>query len=268
MATVGNLFVNIRGRTNGFVRDLGKAHKRVQKDFYRNEAMARQGVQQAIQRKLMLVGKGASPEAIERSKAQLATARTRLDIARRRPARLEQRRELMAAKGRGEATRAFLASEAKALMPLVFGVPAALLAFSIRKGTQAFSEASKFAVMGPQGGRVIEAKIGKLMDDISFAMRPDVSNVMAKAAELDRETAILWREVGLQFQIVMNLIMEKLGIDISSPKIKGDPGFVPGKLELSDKQRKAIDQAHRLREAQRTGETILPPAVGSPYFGF
>lgn len=268
MATVGNLFVNIRGRTNGFVRDLGKAHKRVQRDFYRNEAMALHQYRTAGGRLAEAQAKGMSPAIRAKRLRELQSARVNMAIARTRPARLEQRRELMAAKGRGEATRAFLASEAKALMPLVFGVPAALLAFSIRKGTQAFSEASKFAVMGPQGGRVIEAKIGKLMDDISFAMRPDVSNVMAKAAELDRETAILWREVGLQFQIVMNLIMEKLGIDISSPKIKGDPGFVPGKLELSDKQRKAIDQAHRLREAQRTGETILPPAVGSPYFGF
>ena len=47
MATVGNLFVNVRGRTGGLVRDLKKANNSVTKDFYRNEAMALQNVRKS-----------------------------------------------------------------------------------------------------------------------------------------------------------------------------------------------------------------------------
>lgn len=266
MATVGNLFVNIRGRTGGLVRDLRKANKSVQKDFYRNEALAVQGVRTAIKRKLDAAK--LSPAIREKRIAELDLARRRLDITRRRPARLEQRRELLAAKERGESMRTALAREAKALIPLVLGVPAAALAFVVRQGVKSYGAASKFAVMGPSGGRFIEATVGKMMDEMAFAQRADVSDVMARTAELERQNAFLWREVGLQFQIVLNAIAEQLGLGITGPKIKGDPGFVPGKLDLTTAQRRAIDQSHRIREAQRTGETILPPPVGSPYFGF
>lgn len=261
MATVGNLFVNVRGRTSGFVRDLRKAHKSIKKDFYRNEAMALQGVRQAIQKKISLTEKGASPALIEKSKANLATARARLDIARRRPGRLEERRGLLAQREKGEAARAFLAREAKALFPLVLGVPAAALAFIIKKGTQAFSAASQFAVMGPQGGRFIDAKIGKMMDDMAFAQRGDVSGVMARTAELERQNAFLWREVGLQFQVFVNYFAEKLGLDITSPKIKGDPGFVPGKVEVTQKM---ID-ADLARKAKAAGLNTGFPAYGAGF---
>jgi hypothetical protein len=263
VATVGNLFVNVRGRTSGFVRDLRKAHKSIKKDFYRNEAMALQGYKQALQKRMELTDKGASPVLMERSKASVATARERLAIAMGRPGRLEKRRGLLAQREKGEAARAFLAKEAKALIPLVLGVPATALALVIRNGVQAFSAAGQFAAMGPQGGRFVQAQTGKLMDQMAFARRPDVSAVTAKTAELERANANLWREVGLQIQIVMNQVMESLGLSMSdymAPKIKGDPGFVRG----------AVDERFRGQLKQRQAEIAAKEwsrkAYG-PWFG-
>jgi hypothetical protein len=263
MATVGNLFVNVRGRTSGFVRDLRKAHKSIKKDFYRNEAMALQGVRQAIQKKISLTEKGASPALIEKSKRNLAAARAGLDIARRRPGRLEERRGLLAQRAKGEAARAFLAREAKALIPLVLGVPAAALALVIRNGIQAFSAAGQFAAMGPQGGRFVQAQTGKLMDQMAFARRPDVSAVTAKTAELERANANLWREVGLQIQIVMNQVMESLGLSMSdyiAPPIKGDTGFVRGAVD--ERSRGQLKQ----RQAEIAAKEWSRKAYG-PWFG-
>ena len=261
MATVGNLFVNVRGRTSGFVRDLKKAHKSIKKDFYRNESLAMEKYRSAGGRLAEAKDKGMSPAIRSKRLAELSTARARLDIARRRSGRLEERRGLLAQRARGEAARAFLAREAKALIPLVLGVPAAALAVIIKKGTQAFSAASQFAVMGPQGGRFIEAQIGKMMDDMAFAQRGDVSEVMARTAELERQNAFLWREVGLQFQVFLNFLSEQLGLDIASPKIKGDPGFVPGKVEVTQKM---ID-ADLARKAKAAGLNTGFPAYGAGF---
>lgn len=247
MATVGNLFVNVRGRTSGLVRDLKKAHGRATKDFYRNEALARERYTSAIGK--VQAAKGMSPAIRGKRLAEADAARRNLLIARTRPARLSQRRELMAAKERGESMRAAMAREARALIPLVLGVPAASLAFVVRKGVNAFSEASKFAVMGPSGGQFITAKIGKMMDDIAFAQRPDVSATMARSAELERQNAFLWREIGLQWQQLLNSFSEMLGLDISSPKIKGDAGFVPGRLEIDQSTRQKIIDADLKRKA-------------------
>ncbi len=226
MATVGNLFVNVRGRTSGFVRDMKRAHKSVKKDFYRNEALAREAVKTAIQKKIKAQSEGQSPAIIQRRIEQLAQARSRLAIARSRPERLARRRELVAAKERGEAARAFLAREAKALIPLVFGVPAAALALVVRQSVKAFTAASQFAVMGPRGGEFVEANVGKMLDAMAFAQRPDVSGVMARTAQIERENALLWREVGLQLQIISNFAFSLLGLSMESPSIAGDPGFV------------------------------------------
>jgi hypothetical protein len=261
MATVGNLFVNVRGRTGGFVRDMKRAHKSVRKDFYVNEAMAMQNLRKARERVGFL--NLASPERFAAGMKGLRVSEARLSIAKNRPGRLAERRGLIAAKERGEAARAFLAREAKALIPLVFGVPAAALALVVRQGVKAFTSASRFAVMGPQGGRVVGANVGKMMDEMAFAQRPDVSNVMAKTAELERANANLWREVGLQFQIVMNAVMESLGLSMSdymSPAIKGDAGFVPGAVD--ERARMLLKQ----RQAQIAGQEFMRQAFG-PYFG-
>jgi len=258
MATVGNLFVNVRGRTGGFVRDMKRAHKSVKKDFYRNEALAREAVRSAIQKKIKAKSEGQSPAIIQRRVEELAKARSRLAIASSRPGRLAERRGLIAAKERGEAARAFLAREAKALIPLVLGVPAAALAFVVSQGVKAFKSASQFAAIGPQGGRFISATVGKMTDEIAFAQRGDVSEVMARTAELERQNAFLWREVGLQFQIVMNYFAEQLGLDIMAPKITGDPGFDPRKVEVNQKM---ID-ASLARKARAAGLTTGFPAYG------
>lgn len=257
MATVGNLFVNVRGRTNGLVRDMKKANRAVTKDFYRNQAMATQNWVNARERVADMTN--ASTPRFQRAMANLRTMEGRRAIAQKRndpnsQFGLARRRELMGQKARGESMRAALAREAKALIPLVLGVPAAALAFSIRKGVQAFGAASQMAVMGPQGGRFIDAKIGKILDDMAFAQRDDVSEVMARTAELERQNAFLWREVGLQFQIVVNQFSEFLGLGITSPGIKGDEGFQPGVLNLdAATKRKMVDADMRRRTGIGTG---------------
>ena len=252
MATVGNLFVNVRGRTSGLVRDLKKANKSVTKDFYRNEAMALQNVRKS--RGAFMQAFRATPERKASLRATWQRDEARLSIARRRndpnsQFGLARLRELRGQQARAERSKAFLASEAKSLIPLIFGVPAAALAFVVRKGVNAFSEASKFAVMGPSGGQFITAKIGKMMDDIAFAQRPDVSATMARSAELERQNAFLWREIGLQWQQLLNSFSEMLGLDIASPKIKGDPGFVPGRPQFDRATQQKIIDADLKRKA-------------------
>jgi len=61
---------------------------------------------------------------------------------------------------------------------------------------------------------------------MAFAQRPDVSGVMARTAQIERENALLWREVGLQLQIISNFAFSLLGLSMESPSIAGDPGFV------------------------------------------
>jgi hypothetical protein len=252
MATVGNLFVNVRGRTGGFVRDMKRAHKSVRKDFYVNESMAMQNLRKARERVGAL--NFASDERFAAGMKGLRVAEARMAIAAKRPGSrfgTGRRSELLAAKERGEAARAFLAREAKALIPLVLGVPAAALAFVVSQGVKAFQSAGKFAAIGPQGGRFISATVGKMTDEIAFAQRGDVSEVMARTAELERQNAFLWREVGLQFQIVMNYFAEQLGLDIMAPKIKGDPGFDP----------RAIDERARAALAARHRETLAAERI-------
>jgi len=245
MATVGNLFVNVRGRTGGFVRDMKRAHKSVRKDFYVNEAMAMQNLRKARERVGAL--NFASPERFAAGMKGLRVSEARLSIAQSRPGRLAERRGLLAAKERGEAARAFLAREAKALIPLVFGVPAAALAFVVSQSVKAFSAASRFAVMGPQGGRVVEANVGKMLDAMEFAQRPDVSGVMSRTAQIERENALLWREVGLQLQIVSNFVFGFLGLSMESPPVAGDPGFVSDRQNAAQiRMRNLAERASRL----------------------
>ena len=252
MATVGNLFVNVRGRTGGFVRDIKKANKKVTKDFYLNEAMALQRLREAREK----VGRHnmASPERFQKAMAGLRTAEARYEIAQNRPARLATRKGLMGRKTRAET----IAREAKSVIPLLLGVPAVALGFAVRNGVKAMSDVKNFAVTGPSGGEFITAKVGKQLEDLAFAQRPDVSRVMAEAAKIEQKNARLWREVGLQFQIVMNLILEKLTgdtLDVMGPKIKGDEGFVPRQDTLAAGIR-ARDEANARRAQQEAKERM------------
>ena len=253
MATVGNLFVNVRGRTGGFVRDLKKANKKVTKDFYLNEAMALQRLREAREKVGRLSLRG-SPERFHMAMMGLRRAEARYEIAQNRPARLETRKGLMGRKARAEA----IAREAKSVIPLLLGVPAVALAFAVRNGVKAMSEVKNFAVTGPAGGEFITAKVGKQLEDLAFAQRPDVSRVMAETAKIEQKNARVWREVGLQFQIVMNAVMEKLfgeSLDVMGPKIKGDEGFVPRQDTLAAGIR-ARDEANARRAQQEAKERM------------
>ncbi len=250
MATVGNLFVNVRGRTGGFVRDIKKANKKVTKDFYLNEAMALQRLREAREK----VGRHneASPERFQKAMGGLRTAEARYEIAQNRPGRLQTRKGLMGRKARAEA----IAREAKSVIPLLLGVPAVALAFAVRNSVKAMSDVKNFAVTGPSGGEFITAKVGKQLEDLAFAQRPDVSRVMAETAKIEQKNARVWREAGLQFQIVMNAIMEKLfgeSLDVMGPKIRGDEGFVAGQDTLAAGIR-ARDAANARRSQQEAKE--------------
>jgi len=313
MATVGNLFINIRGKTEKFERDLKRSTRRVSKSFARDQERAMIQLREARER----VGRmtTASPERFGAAMSNLRKSEHNVRMAESRQPRMEawrrayenrkerekdkqvkrwsieyeiykrkrlaheehtnrrrdrlRQRDLLKRQAsesmfgkRGKIASQFsLAQEAKSLIPLVFGVPAAALAFIVAQGRKAFASASQFAVMGPQGGRFIEANVGKMMDEMAFAQRGDVSEVMARTAELDRQTAFLWREVGLQFQVIMNYFAEQLGLDVASPKIKGDPGFVPGKVEVTQKM---ID-ADLARKARAAGLTTGFPAYGAGF---
>ena len=194
MATVGNLFVNIRGRTNGLVRDLRKARKAVKRDFYRNEAMALQDVKSAIRRKLE--ASKLSPAIREKRAAELDLARRRLDITRRRPARLERRRELLARKaGAQTAMSAFMATPLGQVASVLGVIGISVAAFrsvvnftisSARRGSQ-LTEAFKYA--GPMGPALAKAEAFRIQQQLAFAKGPAVS-----AAKMRRTESELLRE--------------------------------------------------------------------------
>lgn len=195
MATVGNLFVNIRGRTKGFERDLGKARKRVQKDFYRNEAMALQQYRTAGGRLSEARAKGASPAVRSRRLEQLQSARVNLEIARNRPARLQQRRELMMRKER-------LGALSFAAVSAITGLGVASLVGLFRTAVQSAKRGSaltdQFRYLGPKGGQIVQADVLKMQQQMAFSQDPRVS-----AAKLERaRSEVLYQQTEMELGIL------------------------------------------------------------------
>ena len=87
MATVGNLFVNIRGKTEKFERDLKRSTRRVSKSFARDQERAMIQLREARER----VGRmtTASPARFEAAIKDLRKAEKNLRMAREREPRME-----------------------------------------------------------------------------------------------------------------------------------------------------------------------------------
>lgn len=211
MATVGNLFVNVRGRTSGLVRDLKKAHGRATKDFYRNEALARERYTSAIGK--VQAAKGMSPAIRGKRLAEADAARRNLMIARTRPARLARRRELLAQRERAETpSRLFQASPLAAFTTLLGAVGltitgAKLLIGQAKRGAE-LTERFKYA--GPMGGQIAQVEAQKVLQQLRFSKDPSISSaklVRAQAGlELERtqmETSAITDRLIAGFDLVL-----------------------------------------------------------------
>jgi hypothetical protein len=199
MATVGNLFVNVRGRTSGFVRDMKRAHKSVRKDFYVNEAMAMQNLRKARERVGFL--NLASDERFAAGMKGLRVAEARMAIAAKRPGSrfgTERRRELEFKKAQGQV----FVRTAFAGVAAIAGVTVGALAAGVRAATRFASAASArtepFRYLGPSGGATAGVDVFRKMQQIAAAERPDVS-----AAKLNKARSMaLLEQTGIEYGIM------------------------------------------------------------------
>lgn len=91
MATVGNLFVNIRGKTQDLEKSFKRSNKRITKDFFRDQQRAMENLRKARERLGAL--NMASPERFEAARGKLQVAEQRQKIAEARPGRIELQRQ-------------------------------------------------------------------------------------------------------------------------------------------------------------------------------
>ncbi len=180
MATVGNLFVNVRGRTSGFVGDMKRAHRSVRKDFYRNEAIAREQYVRAIGK--VQAARGQSPAIRGRMLDKSDVARRRLLIARSRPERLARRRELMMKKET-------LGALSFAAVSAVTGLSISALVGAIRFGVDSAKRGSqlteRFKFAGPMGGQIAQIEAQKVLQQLRLAQDPKVSGAKAYRAKTE-----------------------------------------------------------------------------------
>lgn len=239
MATVGNLFVNVRGRTRGFEREMKKANRRVTKDFYINQGLALQDLRKQRERVGMMTK--ASPERFASAMERLRRSEARMEIAGTRPGRLEKRRELIKQKmieeserrtlriqrrGRAEdlrrkkgelgAVKDFFTETPYGQVTSVLGV----LGLSVagmkgivnfaRRGSQLI-EPFKFA--GPKGTEIAKVEAGKVMQQLRAGQDPSIS--AAKLARSQAELEIERRQMeagGLYDQGVATFYMLGAGL--------------------------------------------------------
>lgn len=210
MATVGNLFVNVRGRTRGFEREMKKANRRVTKDFYLNQGLALQDLRKQRERLGMMTK--ASPNRFADAMQRLRRSEARMDIAGTRPGRLEKRRELIKQKmieeserrtlriqRRGRAAdlrrkkerfggvKEFFTQTPYGQVTTVLGVlgltvaGVKMMANFAKRGSQ-LTEPFKFA--GPAGTEIAKVEASKVMQQLRAAQDPTIS-----AAKLQRSRA-------------------------------------------------------------------------------
>ena len=234
MATVGNLFVNVRGRTRGFEREMKKANRRVTKDFYINQGLALQDLRKQRERVGMMTK--ASPERFASAMERLRRSEARMEIAGTRPGRLEKRRELIKQKmieeserrtlriqrrGRAEdlrrkkgelgAVKEFFTQTPYGQVTSVLGV----LGLSVagirglvglaRKGSQ-LTERFKFA--GPAGTEIAKVEVDKTMQQLRMAQTPtaQAAKLARSRAELEGEETLMQMGPGADYAIA-GLIM-------------------------------------------------------------
>lgn len=210
MATVGNLFVNVRGRTRNFEQEMKKANRRVVKDFHLHQGLALDNLRKARERVGMMTK--ASPERFATAMSRLRASEARMTIAGTRPERLAKRRELIKQKmieeserrtlriqrrGRAEdlrrrkekfgAVKEFFTETPYGQVTTVLGVLGLTVAgvktmvnFA-RRGSE-LTEPFKFA--GPAGTDIARVEAAKIMQRLKAAQDPTIS-----AAKLQKSRA-------------------------------------------------------------------------------
>jgi hypothetical protein len=184
MATVGNLFVNVRGRTSGFVGDMKRAHRSVRKDFYRNEAIAREQYVRAMGK--VQAAKGQSTAIRGRLLDKADVARRQLLIAQTRANRLEIRKQLLERKRRGaSAIQAFQATPLAGFLTvlgavgLTISTAKSIISFAIRNAKRGSELTDRFKFAGPMGGQIAQIEAQKVLQQLRMAQDPSVSRAKA-----------------------------------------------------------------------------------------
>lgn len=203
MATVGNLFVNVRGRTNGFVKDMERAKKKIGKRRVpggkrvvdADIQVAREKIKPAIKSKLETV-----PGSPKRLIAEKRLEKARNAVVRlQSKQRLQEKRDLLlrkkasgqriGARGRSVAAlgrAAFMGVAAAA------GVSVIGLLSIIKKGVGVGIQTG----LSSPGAMVAQAKAQVALT--RFALRPDVSKEFGKAIENLIPSMLLFSEVVLK----------------------------------------------------------------------
>jgi hypothetical protein len=187
--SVGSLFVNISGSTKGLTRALGAAKKKISgfgsSSIKEQEKVVRQAAQRAADaiQDMRLAGMSGDPKALLHT----------------RKASVQAGRGFRSEKA--ELTR----MQAAKTMRMTFGIlgvglaaVTALFREGFKRGGQALESHKPFAMLGPSGGRSIDAQIGMIMDKLAFAQSSRGSEVMAKQSELQRREEELnrqWAEI-------------------------------------------------------------------------
>ena len=187
--SVGSLFVNISGSTKGLTRALGAAKKKISgfgsSSIKEQEKVVRQAAQRAADaiQDMRLAGMAGDPKALLHT----------------RKASVEAGRGFRSEKA--ELTR----MQAAKTMRMTFGIlgigltaVTALFKEGFRRGGQAIESQKPFAMLGPSGGRTVDAQIGMIMDKLAFAQSERGSSIMARQTELHRREEELnrqWAEI-------------------------------------------------------------------------
>lgn len=188
MANVGNLFVNISGSTKGLTKALGTAKTKLAAfdkqvgrpggDFMRRArgrftSAMNERKQQSLRE---MMGAGGT----EGHRAMMRARIGKKEKGARQAYRQAQREQVIG--GMTARTRMITAGVLGVLGLTVGGV-----SMMARKAMSQIQSAKvgveKFRYIGPQGKRIIKAEMDMLMNSISTAKRPEVSEAIAKKAE-------------------------------------------------------------------------------------
>jgi hypothetical protein len=209
--SVGSLFVNISGSTKGLTKSLRDAKKQI--SGFGSSAIR-------DQQKRVDEARGKAVDAIQ----DMRIARMSGDpaaLVKTRRSSLEATRQFRSE--RGELTR-MQAAKTMGMTLGILGIGLAafqkLMGTVLRRGGEAIESQKPFAMLGPSGGRTVDAQIGMIMDKLAFAQSARGSEIMARQTELQRreeelnrqwaEITIVWRELGYE---ITNMIIGPRGTD-------------------------------------------------------
>ena len=208
MATVGNLFVNVRGRTNGFVKDMERAQKKLgrkrvpggKRVIDADIAVAREKIKPAIGRKIHAI-----PGTRKREIAEKDLEKARHRVVRLQSKQRHQEKRDMLLKRRNDMKS--LGSKGKGM---AMAGRAALLGFAAAAGISLISLISlikKGVNVGIQTGLsspgALVASARQQVKLMQFALRPDVGQQFGKAIDNLTPALLMFSEVVLK--VVTNL---------------------------------------------------------------